>query len=693
MADGKYSVFRNVCPRNCYDTCGMLSYVKDGKLEKVEGDPEHGYTQGRLCSKGYAYTEYVYSRDRLRYPLSQYPRGSGNWKRISWAQALDLVAGKMVDLKVRYGSNLASAYNKFSGNLGLLHYAVEGMFNSIGAHTKPVGNPCLAAGLDALYYDFGKALSPDPESMARAGLIVIWGANPAWTAIHQLDFINRARGKGAKLVVIDPLFTPTAAKADIYIQIKPGTDGFLALALAKLLIERHEHDREFVKNHLWGWEPFFGYLQERVALSSVSAVTGVSAEAVEELAALYANHKPCANWVGFGVQRHENGGQNIRAINALCAISGNLGQEGGGLFYYHPGLDFFPLKLYKHSGPSLDNEKSREVDINNFAAEVLSFSEPPVKLLWIAGRNPLSQDQELSKWQELFRSLELIVTVDLFMTKTAEMSDLVLPAASHFEEYDINVSYWHHWLALNEKAIPPYYEAKSDLEIARMLTCRLNELSPGFSNFPYELTATDWIEREFTAEVLAAFGLNNWEELKHGPRKLQAGRTPWQDKKFRTGSGRFELYSSEAKKNDLPALSRFRRPKTNSYPLLLLTPQSPYRIHSQYVGLTWLSNEYDSVLRMNPGDASARDLMEGDQVRVFNAAGSVLKIVNLSNSVPRGVVVAFQGGENPVNNLIARLSADMGTKISKSKNVAFYDTYVECEKAGDVFVKTDGLRI
>lgn len=680
MLNEKTEVFRNVCPRNCYDTCGMLTYVRDGRLLKVEGDPLHGYTQGRLCSKGYAYSEYVYSPDRLRYPLRQHPRGSGRWERISWDQALDIIAAKMIELKARYGSNLALAFNKVSGNIGLLHYAVEGMFRSFGAHTKPIGDPCLAAGQDAMYYSLGKALSPAPESMAKAGLIVIWGANPAWTAIHQLDFINKARDRGAKLVVIDPLFTPTAAQADVYIQIRPGTDGLLALALAKILVERNQYDREFVEHHLWGWEPFSSYLQNKISLSSAAAVTGVAEEAMEELVSLYASAGSCAAWVGFGLQRGSNGGQNVRAISALNALTANLGREGGGLFYLHPSQDLFPLHLQNHSGPTGDGEKTREVDVNHFAEKLLSLNNPPVRLLWIAGRNPLSQDQDLRQWQELLRSLELIVTVDLFMTRTARMSDLVLPAASHFEDVDLNVSYWHHWLALNERALPPYYEAKSDLEIARMLTHRLNACASGFSNFPYTLTAEDWLAKEFTPQVLAAYGLTSWEDLKSAPHRYQ-GAIPWQDKKFPTASGKFELYSPEAKEHRLPALSRFSPSRTGDYPLRLISPQNPQRIHSQYEALSWLSKEYDGILRMNPRDASVRNLTEGDRVRLFNAEGSICRKLQLCRTVPRGIVVAFQGGEDPVNALIARSATDMGMKKS-SRNPAFFEIYVEVTKVG-----------
>lgn len=168
-------IHRNVCPRNCYNTCAMLSHVVNGKLIKLEGDPAHGYCQGRLCAKGYAYTRYVYSPERLRYPLRQYPRGSGNWVRITWDEALSQIAEKIIELNQRYGSNFSLSYNKFSGNVGFMHYATEGMFNSFGSHTKLRGNACMSAGLDAIAYSSGEGRNPDPESMSDSKLIVIWG--------------------------------------------------------------------------------------------------------------------------------------------------------------------------------------------------------------------------------------------------------------------------------------------------------------------------------------------------------------------------------------------------------------------------------------------------------------------------------------------------------------------------------------
>lgn len=680
MTDNKYEVFRNVCPRNCYNTCSMLSYVKNGKLHKVAGDPLNGYTQGKLCAKGYAYTEYVYSTDRLRYPLRQYPRGSGNWERISWEQALAQIAEKIAELNTCYGSNLPLAYNKCSGNVGLLSHAIDGMFNSIGSHTKPKGDPCLSAGNDALKYDFGHAINPDPEKMVNSQLIVLWGANPAWTAVHQLKFINQARQQGARLVVIDPIFTPTAAKADLYLQIHPGTDGLLALTLAKLLIDRGEYDQEFVRNHVWGWLPFLNYLNKNISLDLVSKVTGIAKEGILEFASLFATLKPCSSWIGYGFQRNTNGGQNFRAINALMAITGNIGIPGGGQYYLHQSRMDFPLHLLNHKGPEHHTRKTRLVDLNNFASEVLALEDPPVKFLWIANRNPFTQDQDLAKWQTLLQKLELIVTVDLFMTKTAEMSDLVLPAASHFEEFDINVSYWHNWLALNEKTLFPYFEAKSDLQIARELTKKLNQYVPGFSNFPHELTAEEWIEKEFTPHILSLYGLNRWEDLKAGPKKLQTDVTPWFDKKFLTKSGKFEIYSSEAKKNNLPAISKFSWPKTGSYPLRLLSPQNPFGIHSQYKWLNWFDHNRVDLVYMNIADAAKRSLQESDTVSLFNANGSSIKRLTISENVPPGVVVVFQGGDSPINTLISNSFTDMGSVTGGSNAVAFYDIFVECKK-------------
>lgn len=681
-----FQIFHNVCPRNCYGTCGLISYVKEGKLLKVEGDLKHGYTNGRLCAKGYAYPEYVYHPERLRYPMRQYPRGSGNWQRISWEEALTEITSKILELNERYDSNLSLGYNWYSGNMGYLHNAVVGMFEGMGPHTKPLGNPCSAAGSDALTYDYGVIKCPDPESMAEAQLIVMWGVNPAWTSVHQLHFIQQARDQGAKVVVIDPLFTPTASKADLYLQLRPGTDGLLALGILQVLAEKGKLNERFLMHSAKGWEPFRNYLAEKINLEKVSEITGIAQEGILEFAELLEERFPVAHWVGYGMQRHTNGGQMVRAINALVALTGNLGVRGGGLFYYHLMTQYFPsyLNPSPNSAPvtEVSESKNRLINLNDFASEALRLKDPPLKFLWVSCRNPLSQDLELNLWDKLFDQLELVVTVDLFLSDTARKSDIVLPATSIFEEVDLNVGYWHRWVGLNEKAIEPFYEAKSDLQIARELTEYLNTRSPGFSNFPSELSPEDWIGREFTPELLEKLGITNWEDLRQGPRKLLQDILPWQEGRFDTPDGHFHLLNLQGKEDSFPALPKYQSPQTSElFPLRLVTPQNLLRLHSQYAHLRSLTQDPQAErLEIHPETASDRGIDERDCVTIFNESGSYYSWAHLNPDLPKAVVVTFQGGIKPINHIISNLSTDMGAKNYRSPGIAFYDTFVQVEK-------------
>ncbi|RSK54654.1 molybdopterin-dependent oxidoreductase [Bacillus canaveralius] len=662
------SIYRNTCPRNCFGTCSILSYVENGKLIKVSGDPKHGYTQGRLCAKGYAYTQYVYNPSRLKYPILQMPRGSGNWQRISWDQAYTIIAEKLLELYNRYGSNLAAGYNKFSGNLGMLHYAVEGMFNGIGPHTKPIGNICASSGLQAVKASFGHVVSPNPEHMAGAKLIVIWGANPAATNIHQMKFIFQAKQKGAKIVVIDPILTETAVKADLYIQIKPGTDALLALGIAKLLIQR-SCSEDFSPGNTIGWKKFKNYVMTRIALDSVCRETGIKLEAIEELARLYATIKPAATWSGLGMQRNENGRDSIQAINSLVAMTGNLDIPNGGAYFMHDDIDDFPLALSNHPEKKHPYvEASRCINNIDFALSANNLDDPPLKFLWIASRSPFSQDLNIKDWEELFKRLELIVTVDLYMTKTAKYSDLVLPAASHFEEDDLHVSYWHHWLSINQKAISPYFEAKSDLQIARELTRKLNELSPGFSTFPAELEPVDWINKELTPDIKDLYSLNSYEDL------LAAPHFRKKDYEVPAKKERFYFYSPDLESNLFSRPSEYQSDEDCSYPFRLLSPQSLLKIHSQYESLTWLNPEpEETIVEINDEAAFEKGIKEGTFVSVYNKYGSVKAKATLNPYLPIGIVRVNQTSDNSINQLIVNHLPAVRSQSSSN----FYDSHVD----------------
>lgn len=670
----KEEIFRNTCPRNCYGTCSLLSFVKNGKLVKVTGDPKQRYNKGKLCAKGYASTQFIDHPKRLKYPMLQQPRGSGDWKRITWDDAYTIIATKLVTLNKHYGSNLFAAYNRHLGNRGMLHHAVEGMFNSIGPHSKPIGNFCSESGKTVMKEFLGFAESPDPENMENAKLIVIWGANPAVTNVHQMKFIYEARRRGAVFVVIDPLFTKTAEKADIYIQIKPDTDHWLALGVAKLLIEGNTFSSNFVNKYPEGWEEYKTIINS-LNFTTIFEKTAVTFETIQELAQLYASNKPVATWIGLGLQRSTHATEIISSILTLTAISGNLLHPNGGVYYVHNALKDFPNHLSNHAGPAHPIIKdSRKIDITNFASEALSFHDPPVKFLWIASMNPLSQDHHFAAWKQLIKQLDLFVTVDLFMTKTTEQADLVLPAATHFEEEDLLISYWHHWLSLNQKAVPNFYETKSDLQIAREITRRLNQLSPGFSNFPAEKEPLDWIKEELPPKVMELYSISSYKDLLDGPSKRR-GNFPIIEENLQ-----FRYYSHQNLEGDAKKSKKTKEPCHN---YRLLSPQSLLMIHSQFGQLSWLKpREEELVFEISEEAAKQQKISQNDWVDIYTNSGSVTAKIKINPYLPIDVVLTNQAGHHPINQIIT---------LEKNKkpyqySTRFYDTFIKIRARRDLNV-------
>ncbi|OAT84829.1 molybdopterin-dependent oxidoreductase [Desulfotomaculum copahuensis] len=695
--DNKYQVFLNVCPRNCYDTCSILSYVQDGVLKKVTGNPEQTFTRGHLCAKGYTYTRRVYSPDRIKYPMRQTGgRGSGKWQRINWDEAMDVIARKILELKKRYGSTLPICLDKYSGNFEIMHYGIEGMMSSIGYTTRALGTPCWPAGIDAQTFDMGTLYSSDPEAMVNARYLILWGVNPAWTSIHSMHFVYEARKRGAKLVVIDPVISQTASKADLYVQINPSTDGALALGMARYILDHNLYDRDYLQNHVIGWEQFAAYLRDRVTTGWASYKTGVPQEVIETLAREYATAKPALIWIGYGMQRHTNGGQNVRAIDALAAITGNIGKTGGGANYGQLetwGFNYHAMGFKAPAGSKGVSKpdgtvSDRFIDINNFGHDVLAAKDPPVKMLWIACRNPLSQDPEAGVVEKAFRSMELVVTVDQFMNRSAQLSDIVLPATTQFEDWGVNASYWHYWVGINQQAIKPLFEAKSDVQIAMALSRRLNQLAPGSCTYPVDGDMQDWLGKEFNAKTYQMLGIQDWRELLKGPRKARLPAASWSDGKFRTPSGKYELYSQEAQKfghNPLPVyLDEEKAPE--KYPYRLLTPHWKLGLHSQFQNLDWMmSTNPEPWLEIHPDLAAAKGIRDGDMVKVFNDLGWLIIKARVTATVPPGIMAAYEAWyrdvDYNVNYTVKATPADMGTKATGNPGIAFHDNFIDITRA------------
>lgn len=681
-------IFHSACPRNCYDTCSILSTVEDGILKRVAGDPGNTYTRGRLCAKGYSYTRSIYSPDRIKYPMRQTKRGSGKWDRISWDEAYDIIARKILDIKKEYGSTLPICLDKYSGNFNLLNYCIEGMMSSIGHTTRAQGTPCWPAGIDAQTFDFGTIYNNDPEDLPNSKYLIIWGANPSWCSVHSMHLVEEAKEKGCKLVVIDPIVTQTASKADLYIQIKPSTDGALALGMARWILDNGLHDAQWLAQNSIGAEAFFQYLRENVTLEWASKKTGVPKEIIVQLAREYASTKPANIWVGYGMQRHTNGGQNVRCIDALAAMTGNIGKSGGGSQYAQLetwGVQYNAMVMKPPAGTT--TKADRNININNFGAEVLEAMDPPIKMLWIACRSPLTQDPEPDMVKKAFDSMDLVVTADLYMNPTVEMSDIVLPVTTAFETAGLNVSYWHYWLALNEPAIAPMYEAKSDLSIAMELSAKLNELEPGSCTYPTGGSWQEWVAAEFNAKFCDQFGIRGWEDLKKGPVKAKKGLIAWEDGKFRTPSGKYEFTSQEAVRFGHPLIPSYleETPTPENYPLRLMSPHWKLSINGQFQNLDWMMGIHkEPFAEIHPDTAAEYRIENGDKVKIFNEQGSVEVKARLSRLTARDTVVVYEMWlkDNPfnINATLSATPADMGSKATGKPGIAFHDNFVALQK-------------
>lgn len=673
-----YRVTRHVCPRNCYSSCAMLGYSINGRLEKITGDRDHGYTKGKLCPKGYNYLSHVYHPERLKFPMIQSKRGSGDWTRITWDEAIDIICKKILELYDRYGTNLSLALNKYSGNFGILHNSVEGFFNSLGQTTRAVGSPCWSSGLDASIYDFGDYKNSDPEQLSYADTIILWGSNPVWTSMHSVPFLYEAKKKGASIITIDPVYTATAGKSDIYVQINPGTDGALALAIAKLIYEKNGHDEQFINDNTVGFDVFLEYLQS-LEIDTLIEECGLKLEIVETIAEKMKKGKNSIVWIGFGFQRNVNGGQNIRTINALMAMTGNIGKIGSGVLYAQMGSWNFSNQIMKYFKDGFSEENCvRSIHMNNFANALQETKDPPIKMLWVSCRNLLTQNPDQKLLEKLLLDLEFIVTVDQFLTPTAKISDLLLPAATNFEEWDIVPSYWHHWIGINEPAIEPYYESKSDLEISSLLANRLNELRPGFSAFPFNKTVEEFIDEEFTEEIYNKLGIDNWRELLQGPMLLDFPKVAWEDKKFETPSGKFEFYSERAKMNGKSPIAHYPLSvQDNTHDqFLLLTNHGQFNLNSQFKNLDLVHGKLkEPVVYIHPKSAGQKGLSSDSRVTIYNEHGEISLKCVFSKEVHPSILLVH-ADHNLVNKLISFKPTDMGEISSGFEGMAFNSIYV-----------------
>jgi anaerobic selenocysteine-containing dehydrogenase len=640
---------RGACPHDCPDTCGVVTEVRDGRAVDFRGDPDHPITRGWLCAKVRPYLDHVYHPDRLLYPLRRVGRkGASRWQRVSWSDALAEIAGRWRTLCAEHGPEAILPYS-YSGTLGLVQMTVSSarLWNRLGA-SQLQRSICGAAAEYAVEATLGKRWSPPYADVVHSKLVILWGHNPVCTAPHFMPFLRQAQHRGCRLVVIDPRRTASARGADLHLAPLPGTDGALALGVAHVLVAEGMHDEPWLEAHTVGWpelrQRLRDYPPERAA-----ALTGLRTEDVIGLARLYGTCQPGLIKSNEGINRNRNGGQNVRALCALPALTGQYGVRGGGLAYSTSGyLQWDPVAVnhWRECPPP-----GRVVNMNRLGAALLGeAADPPVRALYVFGANPAASSPNAGRIvQGLLREDLFTVVHELFLTDTADYADIVLPATSQLEQTDLHKAYGHTMVTYNRPAIAPLGECKSNWEVMGLLADAL-----GFDEPWLHQTADEVIDEVLTATAAhnpALRGVTPERLRAEGAVPLDVGSPPFADGRFPTPSGKVELYSramAEAGLDPLPGA--FADPDDgdshgDAAEALYLVSGAAHHFVSSSLGSQagLLRNAGAAFVEVHPADAEARGIRNGDDVVVGNGRGSVRLRAVVTDAVRPGVVVSPKG--------------------------------------------------
>jgi anaerobic selenocysteine-containing dehydrogenase len=638
---------RGACPHDCPDTCGVITEVEDGRAVKFVGDPDHAITRGWLCAKVRPYLEHVYHPGRLLYPLRRVgPKGGGEWRRITWQEALAEIAQRWREIIARNGAEAILPYS-YSGTLGLVQMTVASarLWNRLGA-SQLQRSICGAAAEYAVEATLGKRWSPPYADVVHSRLVLLWGHNPVSTAPHFLPFLRQAQHRGCRVVVIDPRRTKSAEGADWHLAPLPGSDGALALGLAHVLVEEGMHDEAWLQAHTVGWPE----LRERLAdfpPKRVANMTGLPEEDVVGLARLYGTCRPGLIKSNDGINRNRNGGQNVRAICCLPALTGQYGVRGGGLAYSTSGYLQWDAMAVHRLLP-----QSRTVNMNRLGAALLGeVADPPIRSLFVFGANPAASSPNAGRIVEGLRRDDLFTVVhELFLTDTADYADLVLPATSQLEQTDLHKAYGHTMLTYNRPAIAPLGECKSNWEVMGLLADALGFDEPWLHQTPDEvidevLTATAVHNPALRGITLARLRSEGAVPLALDP------PLPFADGRFPTPSGKVELYSQRmADAGIAPLPGKFASADDGACAadpggaLFLVSGASHHFVSSSLASQAGLLERAGQpFVEIHPADAAARGITSGDTVVVENSRGWFHVRAAVTDAVRTGVVVSPKG--------------------------------------------------
>jgi anaerobic selenocysteine-containing dehydrogenase len=650
--DRNLRVVYGACPHDCPDCCALETRVDEqGRAVSVRGRADHPVTRGWLCAKVNRYLERVYHPERLLYPLRRVgPKGSGEFARISWDEAIAEITGRWRDIIAEHGAQCILPYS-YAGTLGLVQGAVTDsrFWNRLGA-CRLKRAICGYAAEEAVLLTVGGRLAPSPEMLLHSKLILIWGSNPASTAPHLMPFLRQAQRDGARVIVIDPIRTLTARSADQHIQPYPGTDAALALSMMYVMVTEGLHDAAWIAEHVQGWEAMLERIMQ-FPPERAAQITGLAAETIIALARAYATTTPAMLRVTDGINRHTNGGQTVRTLACLPAVTGQYGRLGGGLMYSTSDwLKWDKETMTREHDPACP-PAPRTLNMNRLGSILTGEADPPVYALYVYNANPAASSPNAGKIAEgLMRDDLFTVVHELFETETARYADIILPATSQLEQVDLHKPYGHLSLQYNMPAIAPLGEARSNWDVMRTLAEAM-----GFQESWLQDDADTIIREMLEASAPHNAGLDGitFERLQaEGSLPFaipEARRVPFADGRFHTPSGKVEMYSEHAAAKGYDPVpdwvpeveSRVEQadPAAADERLPLLCPASHHFVSSTFANVkNLISKEGAPTLRIHPQDAEARGIRSGQLVRVSNERGWCRLVAEVSEDVRPGVL-------------------------------------------------------
>lgn len=662
------------CTLDCADCCKFNVYVKNDDIIKIEGDKEHPYTKGFICKKGLAHLKRLNHSKRIYKPLIKI---NDKWKEIEFDEAINIMVKKLSYYKSKFGSKSILYYEQY-GNGTVLKSIGEKFFNFYGGVSLSKGGPCWSAGIAAQKLDFGDSRSHSLEDMLNSKNIFVWGKNPANTTIHTMQMIKMAKEKGSKIIVIDPIETATAKLADKYIKIKANGDKALALAMGQIIIKNKLYDEKYIKLYVNGFEEYKSYILS-LNIKDLSKECGVDISTIEELVKLYCQ-KYSTILLGFGMQKYKNGGMTIRLIDALGAITGQIGFSGGGVNYankvYPKILNTDPYDSEKFSSNRYyyTNEISEFIEKCNlgntyYKNDIFINHEDdkgdyelniPIKMAIITKSNLLNQLANINNLKRALSKVEFKVCFDMFITDTVKECDLFIPVTSQLESEDLLFSsMMNPYLVYNEKILEPQEKLMDEYYFFMEVAKRLK-----MSNYPI-VTKKEYLEKviyplkNINSDISLEYLKNNYFTLHKD--------VAWSDKNFVNESGKFEIINCE----------EIKKFETNKYKdiskLRLLTNHGRDSLSSQH----FMDDDGIAIAYINEKEAKRFNINNNEIIYLKSENGQIKVKINIDKSIGDNIVMMFVGWwerhGNP-NFLTNSGISDIGGQIT------YNETFVEIIK-------------